>query len=1420
MKKSSFKELCSHLVDKKYKRILLMFIAILVLNSLINVTTGTNVIKNSVNQVFSTLNIYTEEKKNMTPLKSAGYDTEVGGSVKVEKSADWTGYKKARININLDTIGALPDGSSTPTAGIDAIFVVDTSGSMYGSKLTQVKQDVINLSNELLDNTNNKVALISFNDLAEIKSNFTNDKSAFTTSVNSLMSTGCTDYGKAYKEVGKLLETYTIDDNRDIIMVFLTDGFPTSSGHKTEYTYLKQKYPDMLINGIQYELGRSIIQDVIDMSDYQYLSNKSNLYETLFDIYGNLSNHKYQKYESFSIEDILSDEFEIESVEDIKVSTGNVELENKKIKWNFGENSFKSGSKATMEINVKFTGEVKKGFFPTNDSLKVTYKLPNTIEQMISTENTPVLQNGYEVTYEVNSPSDCHNILVAPSKEIHFYGEKVTKQTKELECDNYIFQGWELADATGTDIVKPNEDTFIMPSHEVTFRGVWSTLDIAKSMEGEVAQEKGDAPFNTDDAVLDNIASTYVTSSTGIDFTKAPSNTNGNGLYIRAGTEDDEHPIYYYRGKVTNNYVVYANYCWRIVRTTEKGGTKLIYYGTYQSGKCSSRSMAFESTYDSMFSPSHVGYMRGTNETYSDKEYKGQNLGEPASDVIFANDITYNNGIYTLKNTKAGFSPGYYYSCLSSNITCSEVAYIHGNNWGDGKHLYYIILSSGKNIEDAKKEMFSNKYDSTVKKRIDEWFETNINNKIYATFLEDAVWCNDRTITSGTMESKDGSDDYTRFRAWDKFYSSKNKLEPIPLVKDKEVCPNKTDRFTVSDTLVGNGDLKYPIALLTVDEAILAGTGSPNTYLSFIYPSSLFMTPAYYGLTDGSVFMINGQSGDSVPIGTAHTSSRGVFPSVVLNSDIVFRDGGEGTSTNPYHASSIHNIKIEGNRYITPSSKGYVGDNIHLEYNGPGNKLIQSFKVNGALITGSDFTMPDKDAIITEVTLIDGMIIESEHGNLPTALNNKVYGEKIFEGATSLTVTLEYQTYSTSYPVSIYNEPDSLPIKTYGGSTKKTETFTLNGNYIKISMSTYSYSSSSNYYGFKATIIPNYDGGNHITFDNENITTVTNLKKAKEGTNIKLKYLLDENKDVGSFKVNGKLIEGNHFVMPDEDVKITDVRIGDVIESEHYPYPNSLYNKIYGERKYDGATSLTVILEYQTYSTSYPVRLFNTPDSTTPIGTYGGTTRKTEVLNIEGDYIKINMSSSSSSSSNNYYGFKVIIIPHYGTFNITVENNAVVPDKNNQPYRTAITLNYNGEEEKVVTSFKMNGVLIQGNTFTMPEEEVVITDVTLVEMAIIESEHNPYPNSQNNVVMGEKTFAGAKTLTVTLDIQTESTSYDWVYLYDSPISTTPINNQKYGGTTRQTHTITINGDYVKVVFKTDGSGNSYYGFKATIVPNY
>ena len=81
-------------------------------------------------------------------------------------------------------------------------------------------------------------------------------------------------------------------------------------------------------------------------------------------------------------------------------------------------------------------------------------------------------------------------------------------------------------------------------------------------------------------SVMDNINSTYVNNSTpGISFSSNSSDSNGKGIYTRAGTENMRYPIMYYRGDVDNNNVSFADKCWKIVRTTDTGGIKMIYNG-------------------------------------------------------------------------------------------------------------------------------------------------------------------------------------------------------------------------------------------------------------------------------------------------------------------------------------------------------------------------------------------------------------------------------------------------------------------------------------------------------------------------------------------------------------------------------------------------------------------------------------------------------------------------------------------------------------------------------------------------------------------------------------------------------------------------------------------------------------------------
>jgi len=185
----------------------------------------------------------------------------------------------------------------------------------------------------------------------------------------------------------------------------------------------------------------------------------------------------------------------------------------------------------------------------------------------------------------------------------------------------------------GNNTIEMNTDIAIEPSEKQYYilkiwlqeTGALQNEDQGLIFSGQVvattekkAVNKSLANLMKQEAVLDNIASTYVTSSTGIDFSQISSDTNGKGLYTLHGTENNPNPIMYYRGDVENNNVKFANFCWKIVRTTETGGVKLIYNGEpNESGQCMNTTGTSTRIGTSTFNASsndnaYVGYMYGT----------------------------------------------------------------------------------------------------------------------------------------------------------------------------------------------------------------------------------------------------------------------------------------------------------------------------------------------------------------------------------------------------------------------------------------------------------------------------------------------------------------------------------------------------------------------------------------------------------------------------------------------------------------------------------------------------------------------------------------------------------------------------------------------------------------------------------------
>ena len=180
-----------------------------------------------------------------------------------------------------------------------------------------------------------------------------------------------------------------------------------------------------------------------------------------------------------------------------------------------------------------------------------------------------------------------------------------------------------------------------------------------------------------------------------------------NDTYVKLYSESDAstyaNPVYYFNGAVEDNNVLFAGFCWKIVRTTETGGVKMIYNGVQTNGSCNNTGVAsqlastkaFNSSYNSL---AYVGYMYNTVYTYSSKSliYATSFSGSK----IVGDSVTYSGSTYTLNNTSTvSVSSSNIsalvgkYTCNSSSATsCSRPYYIVGYS---GTTIYYYILSGG-----------------------------------------------------------------------------------------------------------------------------------------------------------------------------------------------------------------------------------------------------------------------------------------------------------------------------------------------------------------------------------------------------------------------------------------------------------------------------------------------------------------------------------------------------------------------------------------------------------------------------------------------------------------------------------------------------------------------------------------------------
>ncbi len=619
------------------------------------------------------------------------------GAWKVNKRAGWTGRNTARIIIDVDSRMKLQNEAN------DVLLVVDNGNSMGGDRLQAAKGALISFTNDFLDEgDNNNIAIVTFNHDYNIETGFTNDRDLLLSEISNITTEDAidggekTNYYQGLNGAERLLRDYIQRDNRNVTIVFLTDGIPNEEllYQNAEYQLIKHKYSFVTINAIQYEMGDAVIRDLAAISDSQFVASRNNL----VDVIPEASIAPY-KYDEFVLTDHIDDEFfTISGLDAIRANRGTVTLEYEGstpgIMWDIS-GALRSGFSAHMEIDIRLKDEyiAEPGLYSTNKNASVISSLYDTASENVTTESTPVLKTDYNVTYIPNAPSDC-SVSGIPNQETHFVYTAVEIADTVPTCSGYNFAGYEIVE---NQVTRLNDDYFRMPDKNITLGATWTKVDLGKRMEGTVHVAK---------TLYNEIAKRSIAQGSnggfnldsGLNFGNASSATNGDGANTVASTASDEYPIHYFRGAVADNNVLFAGICWKALRTTSTGGVKLVYNGKVGGDNQCDNSRG-----------THDGFGNRTSLSLPDNYYYG-------TDYIYnENTKTFVlSGVKYLARWDAttGDSLVGKYTCRSANEngSCATMYYVESRR--DDSSAFVLPLSSSMSYYAIGKMQFNPSTDS------------------------------------------------------------------------------------------------------------------------------------------------------------------------------------------------------------------------------------------------------------------------------------------------------------------------------------------------------------------------------------------------------------------------------------------------------------------------------------------------------------------------------------------------------------------------------------------------------------------------------------------------------------------------------------------------------------------------------------
>ena len=283
----------------------------------------------------------------------------------------------------------------------------------------------------------------------------------------------------------------------------------------------------------------------------------------------------------------------------------------------------------------------------------------------------PTLSEAILANNEVKAP------ITTPGKEASAH----TKDDVESQPTSVpsTYQAYYITYGTGYEA---NGTKFNLTGTAVTsdtYANSYSSL-VGKYLPSSSLSSAGSSTVGTMKTTTNLSSVYYVVSATSSSFTYKVITSNKNTTEaLLASTVDDYGTSYYFRGAVKNNYVEFANKCWRIVRINGDGSVKLVLHNDNTSKAADPCSSANNSDTAAFARYSGTTYTSAFNEKDDDNAYVGFMYGTVGASSYAATHANTNKSTI-LTNLETWYTNNLelYEDKLADTIWCNDKSTVSG----------------------------------------------------------------------------------------------------------------------------------------------------------------------------------------------------------------------------------------------------------------------------------------------------------------------------------------------------------------------------------------------------------------------------------------------------------------------------------------------------------------------------------------------------------------------------------------------------------------------------------------------------------------------------------------------------------------------------------------------------------------------